>query len=285
MYPKHFIERFWEGEQKDQIFFGVAFDGDEKAKLKIIKKVAQKLDLRDGAFMQGSEKEAISIPEEIISNIANSKILLFDLSDDKRIPTTNKEKEYHRINQNVMYELGVAMAIREPYEIAIIRKKTDKEPDLPFDIRVINVNSFKDTLTPEFLEELIKITLKKQDLHKNKRIKSAKESIDEKGLWLMNNLGRTPNRNHFSLPSEIEPYYKISLLRLIDLGILKFASEIWSKKGFEYAYHWTDFGYAVMESMDIVKMDEKEFKGSDEEKRVKKGDEEFFDKKKKFFKK
>ena len=43
MYPKHFIERFWEGEQKNQIFVGMSFDGNEKEKLKIINNVAKKL--------------------------------------------------------------------------------------------------------------------------------------------------------------------------------------------------------------------------------------------------
>ena len=176
-----------------------------------------------------------------------------------------------------MYELGVAMSIREPYEIAIIRRKTNKELKLPFDIRVININTFPDKFTSDFVEDVIKKTFEKQDFYKNKRIKSAKESIDEKGVLLMNTFGRIPNRHHFHLPPEIEPPYKVSLLRLIDLGILKFASQIWSPSGFEYAYHWTNFGYSVMQNMGINKMSEEEFKGSNEEKLIIEGDKKFFE--------
>ncbi len=282
MYTKHFIEQFWEGEQKDQLFVGMPFDGDEAWKFDVITKAAKKLNFKEGAFMQGTEKEAISIPEGIFFNIANSKMLLFDLSDDLRIPPQVSGQEYHRTNQNVMYELGVAMAIREPYEIALIRKKTGTEPRLPFDIRTININSFQDRFGSDFIEGIIKETLAKKELHRNKRIKFVRQSIDENSVMLMLAYGRIPNRNHFHLdPVQISPY-KSSLLRLIDLGMIRFESSLWSPTGFEYAYHWTDFGYSVMEDLGIIKMNEKDFSGSKEEKAIKQADERFMEQKKNF---
>ncbi|MFH1643201.1 MAG: TIR domain-containing protein [Patescibacteria group bacterium] len=271
MYPKYFFERFWEGEQKNQLFVGTAFDDSIDERFSLIDSVAKELGF-EKAFRVGLDSEANSINDKIFEAIANSKMLLFDLSDDSR-------KKH--INHNVIYELGIAQAIREPSDIIIIRKKTEEHVKLPFDIQGININFFENQITKEFLKSKLNDAIKNQEWHKSKRVRVAAESLDENGLTLINSIGRRPKGyNHFN-SSGFDYNTKMSVLRLVDLGILKFAWAIWPEnKGYEYAYHWTSFGYEVMKHIGLNQMTLDEFKKTPEYPQVKAASDNFMERKK-----
>jgi hypothetical protein len=266
MYPKHFFERFWEGEQKNQLFLGTAFDNSIAERFSLIDDVAKELNF-EMAFRVGLDTEANSINDKIFDAIANSKMLLFDLSDDERIKG---------INPNVIYELGIANSIREPSDIVIIKKKADKEIKLPFDIQGMHINFFEDTLTKEFLKKIIHGALQNQEWHKSKRVRIAAESLDEYGLALMNEIGRRPKGyNHFN-SSTFDYNRRASVLRLVDLEILKFACIVWENgRGYEYAYHWTPFGYEVMKHVGLKQITLEDFKKTQEYLQVKQASDNF----------
>jgi hypothetical protein len=248
MYPKHFFERFWEGEQKNQLFLGTAFDNTIEQRFSIIDQIAKELNF-DKAFRVGLDTEANSINDKIFDAIANSRMLLFDLSDDERTKV---------INPNVIYELGIANSIREPSDIVIIKKKTAEEIKLPFDIQGLHINFFEDPITKDFLKKIIQGALQNQEWHKSKRVRVTAESLDENGLLLMSKKGIFPKgHNHFNT-SGMDNNQKMSVLRLVDLGVLKFA---WRVEGewVEWAYHWTSFGYEVMKHIGLKILTEKEF--------------------------
>lgn len=265
MYPKHFFERFWESEQKNQIFVGTAFDDTLNARFSTIDSTAKELGF-EKAFRVGLDKEANSIHDIIFDAIANSKMLIFDISDDSR---------KGHINQNVVYELGIAHAIREPSDIIIIRKKTNEKCELPFDIQGVNVNFFDNDLTADYLKIIIKTAMENQEWHKSKRVHVAAESLDENGLMLMSNIGKRPNGlNHFNSDG-LSIRQKDSLLRLIDLGIIKFACAIEKGIWIEYAYHWTPFGYEVMNHTGLKQMTLEEFQKTPEYAQVKQASDNF----------
>jgi hypothetical protein len=272
MYPKHFFERFWEGEQKNQLFVGIAFDDSVASRFTLIDKAVKSLNF-ENAFRVGLETEANSINDRIFDGIANSKMLLFDLSDDSR---TND------INHNVIYELGIANAIREPFDIVLIRKKSNNKPKLPFDIQGLHINFFEDNLTEEFIKMIVESAFKNQKWHKSKRVRVAAESIDENGLSLMYSIGCRPKGfNHFH-SNGWEAERKMSLLRLIDLGIVRFACVCYpDRKGFENAYHWTSFGYEVMEHLNIKQMSDEDFEKQPDYPDAVKHREQFYENKKK----
>ena len=274
MYPKHFIERFWESEQKNQLFVVMPFDDFVDTKFEIINKAAKQIGF-EGAFRVGIETEANSINDRIFDGIANSKMILFDLSDDSR---TNE------INPNVTYELGIANVMREPFDIVLIRKQSDKTATLPFDIQGLHTNFFEKNLSEEFIQEKVSSAMKDQEWHRSKRVKVAAESLDDNGLALMDRIGWWPTGyNHFNskgYPAEM----RMSLLRLIDLGIVRFACESYKDhRGFEYAYHWTPFGYAVMKYLGIEQITEEEFKKRPEYPEAVKQVQAFIENKKKTF--
>lgn len=274
MYPKHFFERFWEGEQKNQLFLGTAFDDTIEQRFPLIDQVAKELNF-DKAFRVGLDTEANSINDKIFDAIANSKMLLFDLSDDERIKG---------INPNVIYELGIANSIREPSDIVIIKKKTEGEIKLPFDIQGLHINFFEDSITKDFLKKIIQGALQNQEWHKSKRVRVAAESLDENGLLLMSKKGIFPKgHNHFNT-SGMDNNQKMSVLRLVDLEILKFA---WRVKGewMEWAYHWTSFGYEVMKHIGLKILTEEEFKKRPEYGLMMQAHQNFANQKKEFFEK
>lgn len=272
MYPKHFFERFWEAEQKNQLFVGIPIDKSVNDSFNIIDKSVKTLGF-EKAFRVGLETEANSINDRIFDAIANSKMLVFDLSDDARTG---------EINHNVIYELGIANAIREPFDIVLIRKQNENKKRLPFDIQGLHINFFEEKISGKFIKNIISSAMQNQEWYKSKRISSAIESLDENGLLLMNQIGHRPKGyNHFN-SAGLDYNSKMSLLRLVDLGIVKFACVIWQGGGFEYAYHWTPFGYAVMRSLGIKQMTEEEFKKTPDYIQVKQAENKFIETKNKF---
>src|SRR3989344_6371204 len=155
MYPKHFFERFWESEQKNQLFVGLPFDNEVNNTFNVINETAKELGF-EKAFRVGLETEANSINDRIFDAIANSKILIFDLSDDTRTG---------QINHNVIYELGIANAIREPFDIVLIKKQNKDKLKLPFDIQGLHINFFEDKITEEFIKNIIDSTMQNQQWH------------------------------------------------------------------------------------------------------------------------
>ncbi len=249
MYPKYFFERFWEGEQKNQLFVGMSFDNSLNRKFKTINGASKKIGFKK-AFRVGLDTEANSINDVIFDGIAHSKMLLFDLSNDERTG---------EINHNVIYELGIANVIREPFDMVLIRKKTKEKIKLPFDIQGLNINFFNEKLTVNFIKKKVRDALKNQKWHKSKMVKAVSESIDDLGLGLMIDIGRRPKGwNHFNTLS-FDSLRKLSVHRLMDLGILWFATGK-KKNPQEHAYHWTSFGHEVMKYLSIPQMTFKEFK-------------------------
>src|SRR3989344_3142537 len=82
-------------------------------------------------------------------------------------------------------------------------------------------------------------------------VKKIAESIDSYWLSLMKNCGaKIEGQRHFN-DEGMSSDEKISVKRLLDLGIIVLKSAQ-KKFGFEYAYYWTEFGDEVMRYLDII---------------------------------
>jgi hypothetical protein len=251
MYPKFFFERFWKGDQKNELFVCMPFhDSFDKKFKKTIIPCAKKVGLNSAERVK-ENWEADSITDRIFDGIANSKLLLFDLSDDPKSPCQHSR----HVNGNVLYELGIAMAIREPEDIILMKERSTTV--IPFDISGININFYDGELKNSWLTKVLEKSLTDQSWYKSKRVDAAAKSIDDIGLYIMCNIGCRPKgQNHFNTNGwKIED--KVSVLRLVDLGILMFASKIHSH-GAEHAYHWTPFGYEVMKHIGVKFMTDNE---------------------------
>lgn len=252
MYPKFFFERFWEGEQRNELFVCMPFHDAFDSRFSDIIVSASKEAGFNSAVRVKENLEGSVIMTKILDGIANSKMVLIDFTDDPKSPCTHSL----HVNGNVLYEAGIANAMREPSAVVMIR---DQEPaTADFDVRGLIINRPKDgILTKDWLVALLKTSLENHNWTESKRVKAAAESIDEIGLGLMWDIGRRPKDwNHFNTVGRTAEV-KISVLRLLDLGILRFATGGVNSPT-EHAYHWTSFGYAVMKylCMDLLTMEE-----------------------------
>jgi hypothetical protein len=189
MYPKFFFERFWEGEQRNELFVCMPFHNAFDSRFnEIMKPAAIKPD--DDAVRVKEDTQGNVVMDKILNGIANSKMILVDLTDDP--------KSVGHVNGNVLYEAGIAHAMREPSAIVMIRDQDPSKAD--FDVRGMTINQSKGgELTEEWLSNLLSISLKNHNWSESKRVKAAAESIDDIGLSLIWGIGRRPKDcNHFN---------------------------------------------------------------------------------------
>jgi hypothetical protein len=247
MYPKVFFENFWGGEQRNELFVCIPFDESFDKKFEIIKDAAIQTGFKD-ARRTKEDSVANEITSKILDGIANSRMLLFDLSDDP-----NYSKSKIKVNGNVLYELGIANAMREPDDILLIRKES--LTGVPFDITGLNIHFYKEDFTSDWMKEKLKNAIENQKWYKSRRVETAAKSIDSFGLKLIHLIykHRPSDRDHFNdeaIPQEWRTEAKLAILRMMDLGIVWFATD---KEGTEYAYHWTPFGREVIKRLGIKK--------------------------------
>ena len=241
MYPKHFFENYWASEQKNQLFVCMPFDGSFDEKFSKITRVACEL----GFECAKTVKEGLvggDLLQEILDGIGNSRTLLFDLSDDH---------ESNNSNHNVVYELGIATAIREPDDMLLIKKKSEKK--IPFDVSHLRYNEYDGNLEEKWLVDKLDKIVKNQEWSKSRRIASIARAIDSSGHTLLVNIYAIVGLDNFhdaSIGRLMDA--KLAILRLMDLGILRFeVSQERSKR--EWSYYWTPFGKEVMKYLGIEK--------------------------------
>lgn len=257
MSHKVFIENFWETEQENILYVFMPFDTSFDQKYKVIE-VAAGLAGFKGKAAERVDKtvQADPIYMKIIHKIANSKMLLFDLSDDPKVDCSCGK----HVNSNVIWELGVATSIREPWDIVIIREKSSSE--IPFNIRQISRNEYeKSEFTKDWITDVLKNALENQKWYMSKRVSAVAQSLDTLSVQLIHDIGRFPVGNsHFGF-NQLNTEMKMSISKLIDLGMLKFDWNIKSEEAIpEYSYDWTQFGRAVMEHKGIKPWTMQEFK-------------------------
>lgn len=266
MYAKSFFQHFWAADQRNELFVCMPFHTSFDIKFKNIFDPGARKAGFDKAVRVDETWEANVITDKLFDGIANSKMLLFDLSDDPKAPCQYSKQ----VNSNVLYELGVANAMREPEDIVLMRENS--VVNIPFDVSGLNINVYKGDLTPDWLVDKLKRILERQGWYKSKRVQAAARSIDDIGLELMVNVGKRPSGyNHFNVrgqPIEI----RMAASRLVDLGILWLAT---AESGHEHAYRWTPFGLEVVKFLGIRILTKEEFERSEEWKEVIRAQEEF----------
>jgi len=257
MYAKYFFERFWEGEQRNELFVCMPFDDSFDGKFNDTMNTAAQKAGFEKAVRVKEEWDANVITDKIFNCIANSKMLLFDLSDDPKSPC----KHSKQVNSNVLYELGVSNAMREPQDIVLIREEPSSR--LPFDISGMTVNGHTGPLKVDWLSTRLDEARGQQEWHKSKRVKAAAQSMEEIGLKYMYDFGSRPMRyQHFNVWKK-PPEVKMAVMRLMDLGILRFAAKCYpDQRGYECSFYWTSFGREVMKDLGISPMPEDKFNKS-----------------------
>ncbi|NQU99188.1 MAG: hypothetical protein HQ538_00460 [Parcubacteria group bacterium] len=250
--PKFYFDNFLIGDREKKLFVFMPFlPKCEERYNEVIKPVAGFMDLN--IEKADDEKSGKEIMEKVFEGINDSRVLLFDLSKD--------ERHNSKVNPNVAYELGVARMVRSDTDILLITDMENIEKEIFFDIRTMNIVKIGRDFTKESFRSDIKQLFEKQEYYQDKRIEMVSKSIDGEGIALMYEHGRLPKGHKHFHARGMSAEKKMSALRLLDLGIIRTEWGCY-QNGFEYAYHWTPFGEAVMKRMGINQISLVEFKKS-----------------------
>jgi hypothetical protein len=253
MYPKVYIDLFRPFERAVEVFVAMPFSSEFETRWK---------DIFEPAIVACNlkpyrTKEVLvsdSIPINILEGISRAKLLLFDISNEKE----------DRPNSNVMYELGIAHAIRLPEEVIILRD--DLSESSPFDIRHLRWNAFSTQnakKSQNTVKRLIKNAEKQIDLTRDIMVRSVCSSLDIDMFSFLEVVRGNVNTGFDLCPFDPDRKGLYGLVHkdcseedlrriardLINLKIIKSAMPIpLSKKiyGVQPEYYFTEFGKAIL---------------------------------------
>lgn len=134
MHPNAFLKTLWRTEVRDQVFIAMSFEKRYEDRFEhIIKPAIEAIPISGfslRAYRVDISKTGDSILSDIVDGIAHSRLVLADVSviDEGRYAETPIR------NGNVMYEVGVALACRNPSDVLLIR---DDRKRFLFDVSTI----------------------------------------------------------------------------------------------------------------------------------------------------
>lgn len=261
MYPLNLFSLFPPFPRENKVFVAMSFDrGFDKRWEEVIIPGVQEITVNGTPlepYRVDIGKDSDSITSKILSGISNCRLFLADIT------TIGKIDDNPIRNGNVMYEVGIAQAVRLPAEVILFR--SDDDP-LLFDMVTNRVNYYNPDNELEEAKQKVKDAIistgNEINLQKHLSVRQAVDSLDYPDLLSlifssMSDLNHPLTRTMKDVLSNIDR--KNSIKRLLELGILntqykQLTSEVFDElkdKPFEQilSYKITPFGKAVFEEV------------------------------------
>lgn len=177
MYPRDFFDTYWRTDRRNEIFIAMPFHDEftpvwERAIRPAIEEDQRSITAKrvDATILSGS------IVIEILDGIAHSRLVFADIS------VACKGRWAGQRNGNVMYEVGLAHAVRQATEVILVR--SDEEP-INFDLAQINIHRYDrnhlDNARGLFLR-LISEALRQVQLEKSLKVARAIDLLDASSI-------------------------------------------------------------------------------------------------------
>jgi|RhiMetdeSRZDD1v2_1073273.scaffolds.fasta_scaffold960869_1 hypothetical protein len=196
MFPRNYFGLFPPFPRNNKVFVAMSFDDRflprwENVILPAIRNVAV-----NDAPLEPDRVDARrigdSILTEILGGVTNDRLILADV-------TTLGHVDGRAIrNGNVMYEIGLAHSVRLPEEVLIFRSDSDH---LLFDVANVRVNFYDPDRDPAGARSQVSAaiieSLKELDLKRNLAVKSAAQSLDFTGWWVLSLAAANNGVHHF----------------------------------------------------------------------------------------
>lgn len=259
MYPANFFGLFPPFPREKKVFVAMSFDETFQRRWhEVIRPAVSEIEL-DGVSLEPVRVDvrriSDSIVTEILQGIAHHLVVFADVTTiayvgDKPIR-----------NANVLYEVGLAHAIRLPEEVILFRSDEDQ---LIFDITNVRVNSYDPDTDPSTARDLVidSITnaLNEVDLKRHLSVRRAAESLDYPS-WMVLAEAQHGCVTHPVMRTMGQAISNASraraIERLLDLGALKteylqVTHELLKSSGYKttenfLGHHTTPFGNAIFE--------------------------------------
>ena len=253
MYPAHYANLFPPFPRNNNVFVAMSFAREFESRWNNVIKPAIASVQFDGTPLEAHRVDvrvvADSILTEILEGITNARLVLADLT------TLHILNDVACRNANVMYEVGIAQALRLPEEVLLFRSDNDR---LLFDLMNVRVNPYdpdKDVdAAKKKISDCISDALKEIDQRKSAFVRRAADALDGScfDVLLLSQKDGTFTQPGFKHIFR-EMRHVAAIGRLLDLGILRFDGFDINKKveypeqPIEYGYQITPFGSAVFD--------------------------------------
>lgn len=184
MYPSEYYSLYPPFPRQNQVFVAMSFSDSFKSRWNdVIKPAVNRVTINENkleAHRVDLKTVSDSILTEILTGISRSRLVIADITSIGRIDGKPVR------NGNVLYEVGLAQAVRLPEEVLLFR--SDDDP-LLFDVSNIRVNSYDPDNEPEKAKEIIVkaiiSALKEIDLKKHLTVQRLAETLDYPSWWTL----------------------------------------------------------------------------------------------------
>jgi hypothetical protein len=173
MHPNLYLRTFWRAEMRSEIFVAMSFAGPYEDRFQNVIRPAIEEIRRGDVPLRASRvdlsKSGDSILSDIIDGVAHSEMVLADVST---VGHDSKTGAPYR-NGNVMYEVGLALACRQPSEVLLIR---DDRDTFLFDVSTIphkHIDFTDSRRAKNELKEEVILRLRERDHLQDARLKIA----------------------------------------------------------------------------------------------------------------
>jgi hypothetical protein len=257
LYPNTYLQTFWRLEFKPQIFVAMSFAPKHRARFENIIDPAIRAISSNNIplfpYRVDLSKSGDSILTEINDGIAHSLLILADVSTIEKDSTGNPYR-----NGNVMYEVGIALACRQPHEVLLIRDDND---DFLFDVSTIphkHINFTDHEQAKRQLTQELMSRLKEANYINDARVQMAIAKLSSGEINLLKYMATLPPTTAWGRENEGDVAGLVSIPRLLDKQLIRILGEF--EAGYP-AYVPTPLGYAVakrVENLRKIKADKKE---------------------------
>ncbi len=203
MHPNTFLDQIWRGEETDEVFVAMSFHSRFDDRFNTVFKAAIESirvnDIRLRANRVDESKSGDSIITDIIKGISQARIVLADIS---ATVTRAETGDVHR-NGNVMYELGLAHAVKSPAQVVIVRDDREK---LLFDISSIphaTVDFTDETGAKKVVANLVADRLREDERIIDIKLRNFLSTMTPGELHLLERLATCPPGKIMQLDTEI----------------------------------------------------------------------------------
>lgn len=232
--------------------FAPAFEGRWR---EVIKPAIESVEI-NGEGLEAQRVDARTVSDSILTEIltAISRALLV-FADVTTIDYTTDNSRTPIRNGNVMYEVGIAHAVRLPEEVLLFRSDEDA---LLFDVSNVRVNVYKPEEHPtaaiKSIQESISNAIREIDLRKHLSVQDVARTLDFDSYWLLvqasmpGGLKPPPTRTMGELLTNTNTIS--SIRRLLELGALRtefvsIAPDLLKSDEVLISEHTNLLGYAV----------------------------------------
>lgn len=225
MHPNVFLKTFWRMDLKPQVFVAMSFAQQYKARYETI--IAPAIEsiainnVRLKAYRVDTSKSGDSILTDIMEGVAHSQMVLADVSTIGKDAGT--QQPYR--NGNVMYEVGIALACRQPQEVLLIRDDND---NFLFDVSTIphmtidfnQVDGARERLKGELMARL-----REQQYVNDARVQLAIERLSAEELTALKTASEYPPKTVWGRKDtgSVDFSAMASTPRLLDKGLIQLA--------------------------------------------------------------